>query len=217
MEILNFLVSGFKAGGIFMYGILFVLAIGTAIALERGLTLFIRGRLEARAVWKKVKGLIEGDQLEEAFQLCQNIKAPLGKVWASGLHEALNPEASEREIEGSIEETLLEVLPLLEKRVHYLFTLSNASTLLGLLGTVVGLIRSFSAISLADPAQKSALLANGISLALNNTAFGLLVAILLMLIYSFMQARSAKLGDELDEFSVRLAHLLTYRKKITVV
>ena len=217
MEILHFLASGFKAGGIFMYGILFVLAIGTAIALERGLTLFIRARLEARAVWKKVKGLIEEDQLEEAFQLCQNIKAPLGKVWASGLHEALKPEASEREIEGSMEETMLEVLPLLEKRVHYLFTLSNVSTLLGLLGTVVGLIRSFSAISLADPAQKSALLANGISLALNNTAFGLLVAILLMLTYSFMQARSAKLGDELDEFSVRLAHLLTSKKNITLV
>jgi biopolymer transport protein ExbB/TolQ len=200
-----------------MYGILFVLAIGTAIALERGLTLFIRGRLEARAVWKKLKELIEEDQLQEALHLCQNIKAPLGRVWTSGLQEALNSEASERKIEGSMEETLLEVLPLLEKRVHYLYSLSNVSTLLGLLGTVVGLIRSFSAISLADPAQKSALLANGISRALNNTAFGLLVAILLMLTYSFMQARSAKLGDELDEFSVRLAHLLTSKKKIPVV
>jgi biopolymer transport protein ExbB/TolQ len=115
-----------------------------------------------------------------------------------------------------VEEAMLEVLPLLEKRVHYLYSLSNVATLLGLLGTVIGLIRSFSAVSLVDPAQKSALLANGISLALNNTAFGLLVAIVLMLTYSFMQARSARLGDELDEFSVRLVHLLTARKKVLV-
>jgi biopolymer transport protein ExbB/TolQ len=216
MEILYFLVSSFKAGGLFMYAILLVLAVGTAIAVERGMTLFLRARMDARALWGRVEGLITDNRMNEALELCQGIRTPLGKVWASGLQQAITNGATDREIEGAVEEAMLEVLPLLEKRVHYLYSLSNVATLLGLLGTVIGLIRSFSAVSLVDPAQKSALLANGISLALNNTAFGLLVAIVLMLTYSFMQARSARLGDELDEFSVRLVHLLTARKKVLV-
>jgi biopolymer transport protein ExbB/TolQ len=104
-----------------------------------------------------------------------------------------------------------EVLPQLEKRIHYLYTLSNVATLIGLLGTVVGLITAFTAVSLADPAQKAALLATGISLALNNTAFGLMVAILLMLAYSYMQSRAARIGDEIDEFSLRLVNRLMAR------
>jgi len=214
MDFIGFLSNSFQAGGIFMYAILFVLALGTAIGCERVLTLFFRIRVNTREQWNKISEKIKAQGMDQALEICQGIQTPIGKVWNSGLQQALSKEGSEKEIEDVVEETMLEVIPLLEKRVHYLYTLSNVATLLGLLGTVSGLIQSFGAISVSDPAEKSALLANGISLALHNTGFGLLVAIILMLSYSFIQARSARLGDELDEFSVRMVHLLAaYKRK----
>jgi biopolymer transport protein ExbB/TolQ len=211
MELLDFVVFNFKAGGVFMYAILLVLACGTAIMVERALTLFIRFRIHAKPLWRQVAKHIENDKLGEAIHLCQAYKAPLASVFMAGLKKAQFGGESE-EVRKGVEEVLLEVLPTLEKRVHYLYSLSNVSTLLGLLGTVVGLIRSFTAVSMADPSQKSALLASGISLALNNTAFGLMVAILLMVTYSVMQSRVAKLGAEMDEYSMKLINLLTSRQ-----
>ncbi|MEW6682391.1 MAG: MotA/TolQ/ExbB proton channel family protein [Nitrospirota bacterium] len=210
MEIVQFLVANFKAGGIFMYGILSVLVLGTAIVVERALALLIRGRVNARALWQDLDALIAHDKLADALQRAQAVSAPLARVLAAGLAAAQRGEGRES-VDRHLEETIREVLPQLEKRIHYLYTLSNVATLIGLLGTVVGLITAFTAVSLADPAQKAALLANGISLALNNTAFGLMVAILLMLAYSFMQSRAARLGDEIDEFSLRLANRLSDR------
>jgi len=210
MEIVQFLVANFKAGGIFMYGILSVLVVGTAIAVERSLALLIRGRVNARALWRDIEALVAHDKLADALQQAQALSAPLARVLAAGLAAAQRAEGRES-VERHIEEATREILPQLEKRIHYLYTLSNVATLIGLLGTVVGLITAFTAVSLADPAQKAALLANGISLALNNTAFGLMVAILLMLAYSFMQSRAARLGDEIDEFSLRLANRLSER------
>ena len=210
MEIIIFLIGSFKAGGIFMYAILVVLAVGTAIIIERILSLFYRNRGEGKILWLNVKNLVGKNQLKEALDLCEGTGTYLAHVLASGIQKRIE-SLSEREIEGAFEETLLEIQPQLEKRIHYLYALSNVSTLLGLLGTVTGLIQSFTAVSSADPAQKSILLATGISMALNNTAFGLLIAIFLMLSYSFMQSKSATLEDEIDEYSLKLLHLLTER------
>lgn len=212
MELLEFIIYNFKAGGIFMYAILLVLACGTAIIIERTITLFIRSRMNARVIWKRIEAHVQNDKLEEALNLSQGYSTPLAQVLTAGLKKA-QYGGSAKEISNAVEEVLLEVLPTLEKRIHYLYSLSNISTLLGLLGTVVGLIRSFTAVSLADPSQKASLLASGISLALNNTAFGLVVAILLMLFYSVMQSRGSKLGGEMDEYSMRLINLLTARQK----
>ncbi|MBI1820350.1 MAG: MotA/TolQ/ExbB proton channel family protein [Nitrospirae bacterium] len=210
MEILTFLIGSFKAGGIFMYAILGVMAIGTAIILERLLSLFYRNRGSGKALWLSVKALVEKDRIKEALEICEKKGTFLSRILASGLQKRME-SSSEKEIQGAIEEMLLEVQPALEKRIHYLYALSNVSTLLGLLGTVTGLIQSFTAVSIADPNQKAALLASGISLALNNTAFGLLIAIILMLSYSLMQSKSATLEDEIDEYSLKLLHLLSER------
>ena len=211
MELLEFVIFNFKAGGAFMYTILLVLACGTAILIERALTLFIRSRIDAKSLWRQIEKNIENDKLGEAIHLCQAYKAPLARVFIGGLKKAQYLGES-KDIRNGVEEVMLEVLPNLEKRVHYLYSLSNVATLLGLLGTVVGLIRSFTAVSMADPSQKAVLLASGISLALNNTAFGLMVAILLMVSYSVMQSRGAKLGSEIDEYSMKLINLLTSRQ-----
>jgi len=208
MEIVEFLVANFKSGGIFMYGILLVLVVGTAIVVERTLALVVRGRVNARALWREIEQLIDRDKLADALQHAAATDAPLARVLAAGLARAHHGEPAAA-IERGLEETMREVLPQLEKRIHYLYTLSNVATLVGLLGTVVGLITAFTAVSLADPAQKAALLATGISL--NNTAFGLMVAILLMLAYSYMQSRAARIGDEIDEFSLRLVNRLMAR------
>lgn len=210
MEIVEFLVANFRSGGVFMYGILLVLVVGTAIVVERTLALIIRARVSARGLWREIETLVDRDKLADALQHTQAVDAPLAHVLAAGLASAQRGEGREM-IERRIEETTREVLPQLEKRIHYLYTLSNVATLVGLLGTVVGLITAFAAVSMADPAQKAAMLANGISLALNNTAFGLMVAILLMVAYSYMQSRAARLGDEIDEFSLRLINRLATR------
>jgi biopolymer transport protein ExbB len=210
MEILSFLIGSFKAGGIFMYAILLVLAIGTAIIVERVMSLFYQNRGDGKVLWRNVKNLVGKNQLKEALDLCEGTGTYLAHVLASGIQKRLD-SPSEKEIQGAFEETLLEIQPHLEKRIHYLYALSNVSTLLGLLGTVTGLIQSFTAVSSADPAQKSLLLASGISMALNNTAFGLLIAIILMVSYSFMQSKSASLEDEIDEYSLKLLHLLAER------
>lgn len=210
MEIVEFLVANFRSGGVFMYGILLVLVVGTAIVVERTLALIIRARVSARGLWREIEALVDRDKLADALQHTQAVDAPLAHVLAAGLASAQRGEDREM-IERRIEETTREVLPQLEKRIHYLYTLSNVATLVGLLGTVVGLITAFAAVSMADPAQKAAMLANGISLALNNTAFGLMVAILLMVAYSYMQSRAARLGDEIDEFSLRLINRLATR------
>ena len=210
MEIVECLVANFKSGGIFMYGILLVLVVGTAIVVERTLALVVRGRVNARALWHEIEKLIDRDKLADALQRAAATDVPLARVLAAGLSHAHRGEPAAA-IERGIQEMMREVLPQLEKRIHYLYTLSNVATLVGLLGTVVGLITAFTAVSLADPAQKAALLATGISLALNNTAFGLMVAILLMLAYSYMQSRAARIGDEIDEFSLRLVNRLMAR------
>ncbi len=207
MDILIFLIGSFKAGGVFMYAILAAMAIGTAIILERFLSLFVRNRGNGKALWLAVKELIQKERFEEALRICEKTGTFLSRILASGIRKRVE-SPSEEKIRGALEEILLEVQPVLEKRIHYLYALSNVSTLLGLLGTVTGLIQSFTAVSMADPNQKAVLLASGISLALNNTAFGLLIAIILMLSYSLMQSKSAALEDEIDEYALKLLNLL---------
>ena len=115
--------------------------------------------------------------------------------------------AGRQEIEGSIQEFVLEVIPNLEKRTPYLPILANVATLLGLLGTIIGLIASFQSIAVADPSQKAALIAQGISVAMNTTAFGLIVAIPLLLSYAYLQSRTIHIEDSLDEFATKFINV----------
>ena len=102
-----------------------------------------------------------------------------------------------------MEESLMEVLPRLEKRTHYLATFANIATLLGLLGTIIGLIRAFTAVSNANPAEKADLLSASISVAMNTTAFGLIVAIPLLLVHTLLQTKTMEIVDSLEMASVK--------------
>lgn len=203
------LATFYREGGIFMNFILAVSVIGMSIAIERWLVLMHMYRVDARALWGKVSRYIMEGEMEKARDLCKDQKIPLLRVLNAGI---MASSKSERDIQDAVDEVALEVLPLIDKRIPYLASLANIATLLGLLGTIQGLIQSFHAIGGADPAQKAAILALGIAIALNTTFFGLTVAIPLLIMHGFYQAKAHRTLSEIDEFSVKLINLLSRRK-----
>ncbi len=206
---MEILASFFRDGGMFMYFILMASVVGIAIVVERGITLLFKYNVDARILWDRVGKFIADGDIEKARLLCKDSNAPLFKILYAGLLVSDRPE---REIQNAIDEVALEIVPAIDKRVSYLSTLANIATLLGLLGTIQGLIQAFAAVGVADPSQKASLLANGISVALYTTAFGLIVAIPLLAMYTVLQAKAHRLIDEIDEFSVKFINLLNRRK-----
>ena len=201
----NFVIEG----GFFMYPVLLVAALGTAIVIERMLYI-TRASADAESLWKQIRAALTDHRIDDAIKLCQSSQRPVHHVLLAGLRAAKT--AAEREpVQRSMEEAMLEILPPLERRTAYLPILANVATLLGLLGTIIGVIEAFAAVSAADPSQKAVLLARGISVALNMTAFGLMVAVPLILFYAFLQSRTTKIIDSLDQFSTKLTNFFTNR------
>ena len=206
MEILYKVLGFFQSGGVFMYPILLILAIGVAIAVERYVYLtLVRSR--NRGVWKRVLPLLESGRYESARDLVMRSDAAVSRILGYGLNRAERSGSGE-EIQMAMEEGLLEVVPRLEKRTHYLATLANIATLLGLLGTIIGLTEAFSTVAAAAPADRANLLSGSISIAMNTTAFGLIVAIPLLLVHAVMQTKTAELVDSLEIVTVRLSNLV---------
>lgn len=211
MEVILGIIGFFRAGGLFMFPIMLILAIGTAIIIER-FKFIKRAWTDGNTLWNKLEENIKTNRLEDAIKECRLSEAALPKVLSAGLERAKTvnlKRESREELENHLEEAMLEVMPELERRTHYLPTLANVSTLLGLLGTIIGLIQSFQSIAVADPSQKAFLLAQGVSVAMNTTAFGLIVAIPMMLCYAYIQSRTIKIVDALDAYSIKLVNLLT--------
>src|SRR3989338_685859 len=206
---MEILAGFFKDGGLFMYFILVVSIVGAAIMIERGVVLIYKYNVNGRALWDRVSKFIEEGDVDKAKVLCNGSSVPLFRILNAGLLASNN---SEKEVQNRIDEVTLEIIPSIDKRVAYLATLANIATLLGLLGTIQGLIQAFSAVASADPSQKAALLAGGISIALYTTAFGLIVAIPMLIMYTVLQAKTHKIIDEIDEFSVKLINILNRRK-----
>lgn len=212
MESYATFVRFFQDGGLFMYPILVVLALGLSIALERYLYLS-RATSVNRRLWNELIPLIKGGNYRQAQAVTSKSRAAVGKI----LHYGLSRTRSARrrdDIETAMEEGLMEVVPRLEKRTHYLATFANIATLLGLLGTIIGLIKAFTAVSHVDPAEKADLLSASISVAMNTTAFGLMVAIPLLLVYTVLQSKTTTLVDSLEMASVKFLNILTEHHKI---
>jgi biopolymer transport protein ExbB len=117
------------------------------------------------------------------------------------------------DVEKAMDESLLEIIPRMEKRTHYLSALANIGMLTGLLGTVIGLISAFASIAQANPAEKASLLAASISVAMNNTASGLLCAITLLLAHMFLEAKTTKLIDSLEIAAVKFLNSVVERRQ----
>ncbi|MDH3893632.1 MAG: MotA/TolQ/ExbB proton channel family protein [Chromatiales bacterium] len=207
MEIYATIVSFFQDGGLFMYPIVLVFAIGAAIAIERWVFLSLSGTRN-RMVWNKLAPMLKAGNYKQAHGVVSSSKTAMAQILSYGLNRVRNARRRD-DIEKAMEESLMEVVPRLEKRTHYLATFANIATLLGLLGTIIGLIRAFTAVSAANPAEKADLLSASISVAMNTTAFGLMVAIPLLLLHALLQTKTTELVDSLEMASVKFLNTLT--------
>ncbi len=201
MEIYSSIIGFFRDGGVFMYPIVVVFALGAAIAVERWVYL-TRATISSKSLWKQVTPYLRAGKFNEAVSLTAKSKAAIATVLGYGLKRSVSAKRRD-DIEKAMEESLMEVMPHLEKRTHYLATFANIATLLGLLGTIIGLIRAFTAVSGANPAEKADLLSASISVAMNTTAFGLMVAIPLLLVHTLLQTKTTELVDSLEMASVK--------------
>lgn len=201
MGIYSSIVSFFQDGGLFMYPIVAIFALGVAIAIERYVYL-TTASVTNKALWKKVTPFLKTGKFKEAVAMTSKSKAAIGTILSYGLHRVKTAQRRD-DIEKAMEESLMEVMPNLEKRTHYLATFANIATLLGLLGTIIGLIRAFTAVSAANPAEKADLLSASISVAMNTTAFGLMAAIPLLLIHTVLQTKTTEVVDSLEMASVK--------------
>jgi len=200
-------------GSTFMYFIALFGAIALAIAIERIYYIVIRSNVNADKFMAEVRKLVAGGNMERAIQLCEQGKQKaLPFVVLRGLKRANERETLDfRAIQNAVDEGTLEVIPKLKERTNYLSMLANVATLTGLMGTIYGLIISFNAVGSESvpEADKSRMLANGISAAMNTTIFGLMVAIPTLIIYTYLVNRTSKIIDELDEHLVKLINLIT--------
>jgi len=206
MEIYSSLVNFFQAGGLFMYPIVAVLALGVAIAVERYIYL-TAARATNQRIWKQVMQLLIDGKYSQASALTEKSKTALSRILRYGLDRA-GANVRRDDVEVAMEEGLMETVPRLEKRNHYLATFANIATLLGLLGTIIGLIAAFTAVADADPANKATLLSESISVAMNTTAFGLMVAIPLLLFHSLLQNKTVEIIDSIEMAGVKFLNAI---------
>jgi len=206
---MDYIAEAFSTGGIWMYCILTVSIIAIAIIIERFVTLYFRYNINAQAFMAQVQKLVLANNVDRAIKLCNAApSAALARVIKSGLTRANNGEL---EIQNAVEEATLEVVPLVEKRTNSLLALANIATLLGLLGTIIGMIGAFRALAEVPPDQRQKVLGQQIGLAMNTTAFGLIVAIPCMMSHILLAGVTKKIIEEIDLYSVKLQNLLITR------
>lgn len=202
IQILNSLRHSFLEGGWGMYPIFFLGVAGFAIAAERTFSLYLRMNLDKEHFFKSLTTCLLHGDLEGMVAVCDENPAPLSKVIKNCLIRLIN-QGTDNEIQAALDEGVLIEVPRIERRIGFLAVIGNVATLMGLLGTITGLIQAFSAVATSDPVTKAAILTKGISEAMNCTAFGLIVAVPSVLVYSILQARAQTLIDDINEISIR--------------
>jgi biopolymer transport protein ExbB/TolQ len=206
MDMYTTVVSFFQDGGPFMYPIAVVLGVGFAIALERFLYLMNQTRINRRD-YDRILPLLKQRRERELAEVTRKSRSAIARIIADGMNRRTSSRRRS-DVEYAMEEGLLEILPNIERRTPYLATFANIATLLGLLGTIIGLIAAFTAVANADPAEKATLLSSSISIAMNTTAFGLMVAIPLLLIHSMLQSKTAAIVESLEIAVVKFLNLM---------
>jgi biopolymer transport protein ExbB len=195
------MIEFFSKGGLFMYPILLVFVAGMAIAVERWLELNrIRG--VNRKIWDRIHPVLAKGEFDKAQSIIDKDKSTISQMLGMGLAR-MGAVRRREDIEIAMEESMMEIIPQLEKRTSYVALLANIATLLGLLGTIMGLIEAFTAVSNANPAEKADLLSASISVAMNTTAFGLMSAIPLLLFHAKLTSTTGQIVDSLEMASVK--------------
>ncbi|AQQ66884.1 flagellar motor protein MotA [Microbulbifer agarilyticus] len=207
MDFFNSVIAFFQTGGAFMYPILVVFALGAAVAIERYIRLIYERRTN-RAAWEKLQPILKSGDFDRARNLVKEDNTGVGRLLAMGL-ERQGAVRRREDIEIAMEESIMETIPQLEKRTPYVALGSNIATLLGLLGTIMGLIEAFTAVANANPAEKADLLSASISVAMNTTAFGLMVGIALLIVHALLNSLTGQIVDSLEMVSVKALNIMS--------
>lgn len=207
MDFLSTVVLFFQTGGTFMYPILIVFAVGMAISVERYIKL-TRETIVNERMWTKLHPVLEEYDFDTAREMVGEDTSTISKLLVLGLARQGTVRRRE-DIEIAMEESMMEIIPQLEKRTPYIALFSNISTLLGLLGTIMGLIEAFTAVANANPAEKADLLSASISVAMNTTAFGLMAGIPLLIIHAYMTSKTGEIVDSLEMASVKTLNIIS--------
>ena len=195
-------------GGVFMWIIFAMWLLGMLLAFERFAS-YILLDINGKKFMALIKGYIVNNDVEQALMYCAGSGALLPRVLRNGLMRA---NQTKDQIADAMESETIEAAMRVEKRLSYLALTSNIATLLGLLGTIYGLIQAFAAVAAADPGEKAKLLAMGISKAMNTTALGIMASITLMVVHLFLVNKSEKIIGEIGQYSSALVDVLGTRK-----
>jgi biopolymer transport protein ExbB len=211
MSFFDYMINFFREGGVFLYALAAIFVVGVGIAIER--FIFLTAETTSnRRLWNQVAPLIANGNFKQVVGITQKSSASIATALNYGIARIAGARRRD-DIEKAMDESLLEVIPRIEKRTPYLQALANIGMLVGLLGTVVGLIAAFASIATANPAEKASLLAASISVAMNNTASGLFVAITLLLVHMFLEAKTTKLIDSLEIANVKFLNSVVERRQ----
>jgi biopolymer transport protein ExbB len=211
MDLFYSIVGFFVTGGPFMYPILVVFAVGAAVAVERYVTLTMVTAKNQNA-WKRVQPALMNGNFEEAREMTSKDDSAISQLLGLGLARE-GAVRRRQDIEIAMEEGMMEIIPQLEKRTPYVGLASSIATLLGLLGTIMGLIQAFTAVANANPAEKADLLSASISVAMNTTAFGLMVAIPLLITNTVLTAKTGAIIDSLEMASVKALNVISSKAR----
>ncbi len=206
-EMFTTIIKFWQDGGPFMVPILIVLAIGLAITLERWMHLSM-AKAKNRRMIAKLMPLVEKGDVNGASKLARESSATVSRILLQGIQHYQSARRRD-DFEAAMDESIMEAIPRLEKRTHYLAMFANIATLLGLLGTIIGLIKAFTAVAQVDPSMKAEILSTSISVAMNTTAFGLIVAIPLLFFYTVLQTKTTEIVDSLEMTVVKFVNHLS--------
>jgi biopolymer transport protein ExbB/TolQ len=206
MDFFDTAIKFFRDCGLFIYPSLLIMALGVTIAIERFIFLS-KARSQNRKLWSEILPMLQKGQFKEVTNITTDADAAVGKIINYGLVRMQSPGRRE-DYDSAMEEGMMEIVPRLEKRTHYIATFANVITLVGLLGTIIGLIKGFTAVAQVNPAEKAEMLSASISIAMNNTAFALMVAIPFLLIHAFLQAKTGEIVDGLESAKMSFLNLV---------
>lgn len=211
MELFSMISAAFQHGGIWMWAIFAAQVASLAIIAERVFALYIMRQPGQKNLADSFEDEIRKGQIEKVLNKSKTMGAmnPLAKVIEAGSQAALDLGGRD-EIQAKMDEVLIHENAKLERRTGYLAMLGNVGTLLGLLGTIVGMIHSFAAVANVSPVEKATMLSSGISLAMHATAYGLVMAIPSIVMYSVLQSRAQRLSEDLNQGALRVFNWLSY-------
>jgi len=209
MGLVRDLADAFHKGRWGMWPILFTSFVIIAIIIERAVYL-LKASIDKDKLLALLKSQVMSGNVQGAIKVCSGNPTPLTRIIQAGL---MKFNKSDAEVQAAMDEAALRELPLINKRTPYLAMLANVAVLFGLFGTITGMIRSFAGAAAADPASKSTLLAEGISEAMNCTAFGIGVALIGLMGFAWLQGKSQQLTDDINEVSVQVVNLVVTHRQ----